>query len=408
MTKLPSLSIVLLLVTSLAACGRETKPDTGFGTNAGKSGTGAGGGTGGTTGGGGGGSGGGGTSVSMSSGGNGGGGGSTGGTTGGGGGGTGGIKMPDGGAGTGGATNGGGGTGGAMDGGGGDSGVDAGPCPQGCSGNTPVCETSTNTCVQCLVKTDCTGNQVCSSDHTCVACNENADCTDPTLARCDTTAHACVSCTMDGQCTRFSATPVCDEGKGKCVFCTADTEQAQCGSKSCKTSTGTCTSHVRGTLLACEACEGDHDCGGGMACVEQKWGSGPSVSLGTFCFPDKTGSGGACADSSHTLLRPYSQSVIATSVDGVASTYCEPITSCQAVADAMLNGASGGKNCLTSGTPDSTVCGVANVDDGVCIADGSANQGKCSYACASDFDCPSAGAFVHCNGPSSVTKFCQP
>ncbi|HEX7479935.1 MAG TPA: hypothetical protein VF331_19185 [Polyangiales bacterium] len=47
---------------------------------------------------------------------------------------------------------------------------------------------------------------------------------------------------------------------------------------------------------------------------------------------------------------------------------------------------------------DSTVCGVAALNDGVC-----GTNTKCSYGCSTDNDCPTV--FPTC--PTSGTKYCQ-
>ncbi|MEW5742052.1 MAG: hypothetical protein AB1938_24265 [Myxococcota bacterium] len=161
-----------------------------------------------------------------------------------------------GGTGTGGGAGGGTGGGGAVDGGadagmgGGGGSLDAGTrCTDGCTGATPVCDTTTMTCVGCTshfhcrgatpwcntqLKTcgECNGNQGCgparplcdtrSGVARCVGCQSDSQC-DPSAPICDPTARTCVTCNVGRGCS--GTTPVCDvfvDG-GACVECLADT-----------------------------------------------------------------------------------------------------------------------------------------------------------------------------------------
>lgn len=50
-------------------------------------------------------------------------------------------------------------------------------CTTGCSAPTPVCDTVTQTCVECLGASDCNApTPFCATDHTCVACLAHTDC----------------------------------------------------------------------------------------------------------------------------------------------------------------------------------------------------------------------------------------
>jgi hypothetical protein len=86
--------------------------------------------------------------------------------------------------------------------------------------------------------------------------------------------------------------------------------------------------------------------------------------------------------------------VAATSVGGDLTTYCLPITSCAAIADANA-GALNAKPCALN--PD---CGLDDVNDGQCLDLGGGNL-QCSYACGFTYQCPASG-FATCNAMSGL------
>jgi hypothetical protein len=253
-----------------------------------------------------------------------------------------------------------------------------------CSAATPVCELVAHACVECTADADCgaTAPRCDLSAHICVACLAPADCTDPAAARC-TAAHMCAGCTMDAQCARLASTPVCDEPSAACVECTRD---ADCPGASCDLSAHTCTSTPRNSLGFCERCVSDIDCilgssQGDFRCVPMDFAGSPH---GSFCQLDL---------STHTGLCPnrMPQGVAATSLGGVASTYCEPktaLTTCEAVLGFQ-------SSCTTNAE-----CGATALDDATCrpTAGGSA----CTYTCLGPRDC---GSGVPCNGAPTT---CQP
>jgi hypothetical protein len=250
-----------------------------------------------------------------------------------------------------------------------------------CKGSTPACKTSTHECVQCTAKdtSACKGDtpKCDTTTNECVQCLQPNHCTDPLESRC--LSNECIPCNSSGHCTHLTDTPVCDESQGKCVECSAATEVARCGGKSCNRETNTCTDTVLGSVLPCNTCLTDSECTNGTKCIEQLFGTGPSISIGKFCFFAK-GAVGCAAE--EVGRRPYSKEVTTTSVDGAAGTYCLPVTTCQAYLDASLQKACGGAQ----------DCGATGLDDGYC------NSGsKCTYSCNNNHDCPATG-FVTCSG----------
>lgn len=67
-----------------------------------------------------------------------------------------------------------------------------------CMEPTPICDTASGTCVQCLDATACSGAlPACGPDHTCVECVDNSTCGGRI---CDLTTNSCRGCTDDSEC----------------------------------------------------------------------------------------------------------------------------------------------------------------------------------------------------------------
>ena len=82
-----------------------------------------------------------------------------------------------------------------------------------CSGDTPKCDTSSNTCVECLTNPDCASSangHICdTTNFYCVECLTNTDCASNTNGHfCDTDFGLCGACLTSFDCTN-AATPVC-------------------------------------------------------------------------------------------------------------------------------------------------------------------------------------------------------
>ncbi len=183
---------------------------------------------------------------------------------------------------------------------------------------SPVCLTTTHVCVQCESTADCGGdpNKQCSTSNTCVyrvgKCGEDSDCaTLPTTPICDATHETCVGCLVDtdcptGQscaqetdtcgtpppphcstntdCTAHPATPFCDTTTDVCVQCMADGEcpmsnpvcrQGTCGPSGCENNDdcGAELLPVCNDLTGqCVQCLAPSDCTGSQACVQNACG----------------------------------------------------------------------------------------------------------------------------------------
>lgn len=117
-----------------------------------------------------------------------------------------------------------------------------------CTNRRPICDPSTNQCVQCLIPTDCAdpSQPFCSTENRCEQCLVDTDCPAgnhcvgnecaPTCATntdcggdggsqtpyCDTAQAVCVECLESANCAGTSS-PVCS-AEGQCVECATDSD----------------------------------------------------------------------------------------------------------------------------------------------------------------------------------------
>ncbi len=258
--------------------------------------------------------------------------------------------------------------------------ADAGPCG-GCSGDTPVCDETSNRCVGCV---------------------QDTQCTDPAAPRCNTESNTCSPCMDDDQCARFSDTPVCETGTGVCVECTEATQETSCppievgrpiGNRMCNLSTFEC----QGTLGFCQPCVSDEECittdeVGVRRCVPLEFNG---ASRGNYCMLDLASHQTATDDpSANCPPRQFAQRM-RTSLGGVEALYCviaEADTTCEAILSFR-------DACAEDTATDD--CGVPGLDDGVCRQMGSTFA--CTYECAGSNDCRNGAA---CDGdPETCNPF---
>lgn len=247
---------------------------------------------------------------------------------------------------------------GGENGGQGGAGGATAPCGGDCPTDKPVCDESSDTCVECLVEQDCAGptTTMCeATSNTCVECLMTAHCETAGAARCED--GACVECENNGDCTHIAGKGVCDGGT--CVQCTVE-DETPCAGKSCNPATNACTDTTIGSTGSCEACVADSECsGGGTAdptarCVPMEFNGVPRP--GGFCLKRTT----------KTCSRPFTVTFAAQSLSGAASeSYCGVVqdsVTCEAVID-MVASASCADGLDTS-------CGCARDGGGACLEAG--------------------------------------
>lgn len=176
------------------------------------------------------------------------------------------------------------------------------PC-SACAGATPFCDASTGACFACRTDGDC-----------------------PTRAApvCDEATRACARCSTNDDCDRFDE--VCDAESGRCVECTAETEEQVCRGFSCHPAHSRCTMNLLGQTGRCSPCEADSECIAGSRCVDfQRHGDAP---VERVCLP--VPSNGACADSPRSFLSPYGYPTTVTAASGGTLQVCTPPSTCGA------------------------------------------------------------------------------
>jgi hypothetical protein len=224
---------------------------------------------------------------------------------------------------------------------------------QDCNGNVngPTCNTATNTCVQCLLDTDCGS----ASASRCVANRCQPCVNDVGGAHC---GHITSGSTMLGVCD-VSAGP----SAGVCVQCTGK-QRAACGNNVCNSLLKVCTTNTPvGSAPTCLDCVSDDHCAAGDRCVMETFSG---MDLGFSCFPAKPA--GACPGV------PYATQASLTTIDGEAVDVCMlRRTTCAGINQF------GSKPCAADAE-----CGETGLDDGRCDT----VLGRCSVPCSSVVDCP--------------------
>jgi hypothetical protein len=252
-----------------------------------------------------------------------------------------------------------------------------------------VCESITNTCVECTAHSDCRGaTPNCdAATNACVECVEQADCSAPTSSQCDPADHTCKPCSVDNDCSEIAGKGVCLAGA--CVECTA-TKTTSCGSDKgtplvCDSLEHVCTTAPARSAGLCQPCVSDAQCALGQLCVLDTIGSGKAQKpVGYFCHWKQgdiaNGAPADCTDGGRPYVRVVSD---VTSIDGETADICGlAVSSCPA------NNEYRDKNCAPSGTPDDTLCGVSAPADAKCVQFGTTTY-RCTMTCLSQDDCPS-------------------
>ena len=283
-----------------------------------------------------------------------------------------------------------------------DGGVEAGKCVV-CPPTKPVCLNDTE-CVQCAGGEDedkyCTDrDQVCDvENYVCVDCLTNAQCAAPDASRCNTDDNECAPCKTSEDCDDVQGLAetgnICDEGL--CVQCTPETEGQTCpNNTSCDPRTNTCTDTVVGSLLVCDECVADNECGddgkpsNAYKCVPMYYPDEqtrfPNDETG-FCLKSIE-LGGSCTNPYRIVLTRTSLS------DAAPEDYCginEDLTTCPAVrallADTPCNPVNGDQDCPQPAGLCRELPGMVD---------------RCTYLCSSIVECQIPGATCGSSGSGS-------
>ena len=121
-------------------------------------------------------------------------------------------------------------------------------CPP-CSGQEPVCDTSTFYCVACLKELDCGGGGFVCTNKKCIAVCTKSGCGSD-MGGCDTDLGLCRGCRDDNECG--GATPRCDDPTGRCVPCQLAGDNCPIGQY--------CSKAAEGQYACLMGCKIDSDC----------------------------------------------------------------------------------------------------------------------------------------------------
>ncbi len=247
------------------------------------------------------------------------------------------------------------------------SGAGNGVCDD-CGGETPHCLETTRECVGCL---------------------DNANCSAADASRC--VENSCVACEGDEDCNHLEGLAACDAGV--CRECTPAREAELCRTESdqpasCNPQTYKCTNVQLGSLVDCEKCVSDSECGEVRKCVPMKF-RGDDLEDGYCQFLTSAG---------------CQQHFIATLQDRVSlsgedpANYCgidENVTTCEAVLQYEAQ-----ELCT-----DTAACGATNLDDSRCERRAGQSALWCTYSCVDDNECPGS-ANCGCETAGCSNRFC--
>lgn len=304
------------------------------------------------------------------------------------------------------------------------------PCEGRCSGSTPICDSSTNTCVECTSTDDahciatgkvcgsrktcvecesaqqCTavGKPVCDDSpsspkaNTCVQCLTNDHCTAPEASLCDTSVdpltnlprNVCVGCSSSRDCSHIAGKAVCLPASAtepsKCVQCTKDDTKACTNGTTttlCHGLTHECTDQLKESAGLCNECVSDAQCLPGQACVPETFGV-EQTSLYACLWKKGDPSPSAPANCSDPTNQPY---IITrpdvTTIDGTKATVCGlAVSTCGAVLEAVTPTI----DCAPDGLPVHSLCTFDGYESGRCVKARNERY-QCSPRCSKNADC---------------------
>ncbi len=225
-----------------------------------------------------------------------------------------------------------------------------------CSGTTPICNTTANTCVQCLSNADCGGRTpICNTTtRTCQPCAMDSQCSGATPA-CATTGSnsgACVQCTASNQSQCTPTMGVCNTETNRCVRCNTNAD--------CSGTTPVCDTASR----TCRACRANTECSGATpACATAGTRAGACVQCTTASAMACTGMTPVCNNDANRCVQCNASSDCsgATPVCDLPTRTCRPC-----MRDAECSGAT--PACATTGTSIGRCVQCTMANTGACRA----------------------------------------
>jgi Cys-rich repeat protein len=284
-----------------------------------------------------------------------------------------------------------------------------------CSGTKTVCDPSAQQCVTCLTGEGCTATQICDTENdTCVECLGDLDCGNGEV--CDTASNLCVACLETTDCTSgLCKQDPADSANNACVECLDNTVCTTDTKSRCDATSGTCSACVvaadcggiagtkqcnAGTCVACTPTTEIADC----AMNNENFACDPA----TFtCTDIKLNSGGTCQECVGNSSCVAGFACMPTTFGGApAGNYCMKISdgnTCPGPygTDVVTRNDVGGTEvdvCMINETILSCAAfdqygDICTADNGTCTAAGSTckqfnvTTRRCTYQCNFDNDC---------------------
>ncbi len=274
-----------------------------------------------------------------------------------------------------------------------------------CSGSTPRCDTSSNTCVACLTGRDCAdpARPVCDSmTHTCRGCAPGtaaADCTEPGVTACATSganAGRCVQCASNRDCR----SGVCDLATNTCVGCTSNADCAG-AMPICDTARRMCRPCLSSSPSDCSAPT--------PACATMGRDAGRCVQCTTANMTACTGATPVCDPDSNRCVAcvPGATSALcAMSRDGTACVAeADGTRRCGCAVDRDCGASDSGRICDPSSRRCRDGCWPGDGHNGcaaslACSSNDPSTPGVCAPGCFRDTDCQQPTPY--CSGATAT------
>lgn len=275
-------------------------------------------------------------------------------------------------------------------------------CNPACSGDTPICNQSTLTCVQCTQDSECGGDTPsCDVAHnTCVACSNNADCEGSADGpACDTSSHTCVACVANGDCDGSADGPACDTSTHTCVACTTNASCLDPSAPVCDTSTHACVAclsdaNCTDDAPVCDTTSHTCGCSADTDCADSTTGhvcdTANKVCVACNANTDCSGATPVCDTANHTCTAA-----------------CGSDTDCAATPATPVCGAAG--LCVACDATHACATGVCDTSNDTCVecvgntdCASNPNGGACdttshTCGCAAETDCAGTAGTPSCN-----------
>ncbi len=258
-----------------------------------------------------------------------------------------------------------------------------------CGGDTPRCDTRTNTCVGCASASDCMdpSRPVCDPTmRVCRGCASAADCTEPGVRACAVTgpnAGRCVPCVANADCR----SGVCDTATNSCVGCTSNADCAG-AMPVCDTARRVCRPCLASSATDCS--------GATPACATDGRNAGRCVQCTEANTSACTGATPACEATTNRCVPCVVGSMAAACAMSADGTACvagaDGVNRCGCTVDRDCGASDSGRICDPTARRCVDGCWPGDAHNGcpagmACSSNDPTRPGTCATGCFRDLDC---------------------